>query len=118
MSQESGIIERTFPTIVAVWRGDIALSRMLWLYMFVGFVGLAIPINFVRVLGFQPSGIPWVLYSVGLVCYACFVCVGTWKSADKLQGSLFVKFMVKLTILLIYINMSAGFLSGVISATQ
>lgn len=118
MRQETGIIERTIPTMVAAWRGDIGLYRMLWLYMFVGFVGLAIPINFVRILGYQPTGTPWVIYSLGIVGYACFVCVGTWKSADKHQGSFFVKAMIKLTILLIYIIMASGFLYGIASTLR
>ena len=116
--QERHIISRIFPTMVAVWRGDVGLYRMLWLYLFVGFVGLAIPMNFVRGLGYQPSGKIWVIYSLGLVAYACFVCIGTWKAADKHAGSFVIKVMTKFTILLIYIIMSTGLLYGLTSSMR
>ena len=102
-----------FPTATMIWIGEIGLHRMLWFYFFAGFVVLAIPINVVRSLGFQPQGPFWVLYSLGLVFYACFICVGTWKSADHYQGPRLIAIMAKLTILFVYIIMGSGFVYGI-----
>jgi hypothetical protein len=105
-------IAQKLPTAAAIWNGEVGLYKMLWFYFFAGFVVLAIPINFVRGFGYEPQGPFWVAYSLGLVFYACFICVGTWKSADHFRGPRLVALMAKLTILLVYIIMGSGFLYG------
>ena len=106
-------ISENFPTAISIWNGEIGLYKMLWFYFFAGFVVLAIPINVIRSLGYQPHGPFWVAYSLGLVFYACYICVGTWKSADHFQGPRIVPIATKLTILLVYIIMGVGFIYGI-----
>ena len=107
-------LRRMCPTAIAIWCGEVPLPRMMFLYYFTGIVGLSIPINGIRIFGFQPEGPLWVTYSIGLLVYTCFVSVGTWKSADHYDGSatFLIRFMTKGTILAVYLIMCIGFLVG------
>ena len=112
------LTQRHFPTARAIWRGEVPLFRMIFLYLFVGTLGLSIPINSIRALGHQPAGGFWVVYSLGLIAYVCFICIGTWKAADDHEGSMIIPLMTKFTILVIYIVMGSGFLFGLFQSSS
>jgi len=70
----------------ALWRGDIRLPVSFWVYGYVipFFIGLVF-----AVLGFEltPGSLSAQLYVVGVLCYAFFWGVGTWRSANKYEGA-------------------------------
>ena len=87
---------------------------MVFFYFFAGSVVLALPINLAGAFGYSISGTPGVVYSLGLLGYFFLVCVGTWRSANHYEGPVVVAWVVKLSLLLIYIFLSVSFLVSLV----
>ena len=103
---------RLFPTAAAIWRGQISLGRAVWLYGFVGALGLAIPMNFASAFGIVPQNPLWIAYAVGLVGYACFVCVGIWRAAGRHEGARTLPNLARFTVVLVWLIIGASFAYG------
>ena len=104
---------RLFPTAADIWRGRVGLRRTVWLYGFVGAVGLAIPMNFARGFGVNPQNALWFGYALALVAYSCFICVGIWRSAGRYQGGRLLPVMARVTVVLVWLIMGVSFAYGV-----
>ncbi len=104
---------RLFPTAADIWRGRVSLRRTVWLYGFVGAVGLAIPMNFARGFGVSPQNPLWIGYALALVAYSCFICIGIWRSAGRHQGGRLLPLMARVTVVLVWLIMGASFAYGV-----
>ncbi len=100
--------------ILALWRGKIALWRMLWLYLGLGFIVVPSPLT-IRLALYPPyESLFWKSYAVLIVGYAILVLVGTWRSAGADTVKRPARYVVRFFILNIVAIMIGGYAIGVL----
>lgn len=100
--------------LLALWRGKIALWRMLWLYLGLGFIVVPLPLT-VRLALYPPyESLFWKSYALLIVAYAFLVLVGTWRSAGAETVSRPARYLVRFFILNIVVIMVGGYAVGVL----
>ena len=102
------------PTIAAIWRGQIPLSKVVWFYGFMGSIVLALPVNLSTITGAPRSNTLMVSYCVLVVLYTVFVSVAIWKSANQYRGLFIWPLISKLSVAIVLSLMAASFLVGLL----
>ena len=102
------------PTIAAIWRGQIPLSKVVWFYGFMGSIVLALPVNLSTITGVPRSNTLMISYCAIIVLYTVFVSVAIWKSANQYRGLFIWPLVSKLSVAIVLSLMSVSFLLGLL----
>ena len=86
------------PTLMSLWRGEMPLSRAVWIYGVAGSLIFAFPVNLVTLAGASNTGSALLFYSFCLLVYTVVVCVGMWKSATRYEGTWFWPAITKFSV--------------------
>ena len=98
--------------VAQLWRGDVKLPLVFWLYgvLVLAALNLSAPFVLLQLVRLDAKGLPFLsmLVAVGAASYQFLVSVGLWRSAGRYQGPSIWKYMARAAASLLLVWLGFG----------